>query len=109
MKINLKQAGRRRFIKASMAAVPVVLVGSPALADDMPHLTTDDPTANALGYVEDTNSVDAARFPNHTAEQKCANCQLMTADGTEEWLPCSLFPGKAVAADGWCSAWVQKP
>ena len=28
-------------------------------------------------------------------------------DGAE-WRPCSLFPGKSVAADGWCSAWVKK-
>lgn len=103
------QLDRRRFLKAGAAAVPVVLIGGKvALAEDMPKLGADDPTGKALGYVENAENADKARFPNYSAEQKCSNCQLMTGDASEEWVPCSLFPGKLVAADGWCSAWVMK-
>jgi len=28
-------------------------------------------------------------------------------DGAE-WRPCAIFPGKVVAAKGYCSAWLKK-
>jgi len=70
------------------------------------QLDPSDPTAQALGYVHDTTTVDNGKWASHTAEQKCSNCQLATSrEG--QWLGCSLFPGKQVNANGWCSAWVQ--
>ncbi len=106
-------AGRRRFMRmvaGGAAVAPIVLLGvsSPALAGDLPHLAADDPTAMALGYVEDTTAVDKARFPQHSDDQKCSNCQLIQGEDGAAWRPCQIFPGKAVAADGWCSAWVKK-
>ncbi len=110
---NQINAERRRFMRAlagGAALAPVVLLGisAPAGAGDLPQLAADDPTAMALGYVEDTANVDKARFPQHTAEQKCSNCQLIQGEDGAAWRPCQIFPGKAVAADGWCSAWVKK-
>lgn len=103
---------RRKFIKLcvlSTAAVPALgLLNNQALADDaMPHLDPADAQASALGYVHDTTKVDAAKYPQHKAEQKCANCQLIQgAEG--EWRGCPLFAGKAVNENGWCMSWVQK-
>ena len=34
---------------------------------------------------------------------------MTTAQAAEgEWRPCSLFPGKAVNANGWCASWTLK-
>lgn len=63
--------------------------------------------ASALGYVHNTEEVDEGKWASHSVDQRCSNCQL--AQGVEgEWIGCSIFPGKQVAADGWCSAWVQR-
>lgn len=103
---------RRKFIKLcvlSTAAVPALsLLNNKALADDaMPHLDPADAQASALGYVHDTTKVDAAKYPQHKAEQTCANCQLIQGD-SGEWRGCPLFAGKAVNENGWCVSWVQK-
>lgn len=104
---------RRRFIKIAVlgaAAAPVVggLAMQPAAAN-LPLLSVDDPTAKALGYIEDTTKVDAAKYPNHKADQNCLNCNLHQPPQADGNLPCSIFPGKAVKPQGWCAAWVKKP
>ena len=78
-------SGRRRFMRViagGVSVAPIVLLGvsGPALADELPHLGADDPTGMALGYVEDTTAADSARFPQHSAEQKCSNCQLVQGE-----------------------------
>ncbi len=68
-----------------------------------------DAQAASLGYVEDTTKVDEKKFPKHTKEQTCANCQFyQTAQEEGGYAPCTVFGGKGVAAKGWCSAWVKK-
>ena len=103
---------RRRALGALLQAVAVVpaatLFAKFAYAADLPMLSTDDATAKALGYVEDTTTVDAAKYPKHAADQKCANCQFLQAEAGAASGPCALFPGKAVKAEGWCVSWVKK-
>lgn len=104
---------RRLFLGNVAAAFPIgtILLESTASAQDTPHVMLDDPTAQALGYVEDVKDIDksnplAARYEDG---QHCANCsQVLGADG-EAWRPCNLFPGKLVAENGWCSVWAEKP
>ncbi|MDJ0656816.1 MAG: high-potential iron-sulfur protein [Xanthomonadales bacterium] len=110
---NTSNPNRRKFLKTvagSATIVPVVLAGGTgsAFGQDLPKLAADDPTAVALGYVEDTANADKAKFPNHSPDQKCENCQLILGADGADWRPCSIFPGKSVAKDGWCSAWVKK-
>lgn len=95
---------RRRFI-ATVAAVGAALA-LPAAAD-LPPLSETDPTAQALGYKADGSQVDAAKFPKHTPQQQCINCNFY--QGTAATGPCQLFPGKTVTAKGWCSAYAAKP
>ena len=101
---------RRQFLKLSLAAgaLPAALAATgTAAAADLPHLDPKDPTAAALGYVEDSTKADAKKFPNHKPDQTCANCNLL--QGTAgDWRPCGIFAGKTVNAKGWCSAWVKK-
>ncbi len=101
---------RRKFIQLSAAAATgaVVLSGRHAVAEDLPKLAEDDPMAQAMKYVHDAGTVDAASRPNPAAEQNCANCALIQGEDGAEWRPCQIFPGKLVAANGWCSVWAPK-
>lgn len=99
---------RRCFLKFAVgaAATAVLTSGLPrgAQADDLPHLSPADPTAQALGYVEDATKTADAR---HKPGDICANCQFYTGAATG-FGPCQLFPGKAVAARGWCISHIAK-
>lgn len=110
---NPMNVNRRRFIKlgaVSVAAVPLasLAVGKVAWAEELPHLEESDPQAQGLGYVHDASQVDTAKFAKYAEGQTCMNCQLYQGKEGEEWGACAIFPGKAVNANGWCSAWVAK-
>jgi hypothetical protein len=116
MSDNPMNKGRRDAIKmmvGGLAAVPLMnLVGmAAAQAEELPHVTADDPTAIALKYVDkaaDADRAGAARPGKPPEEQHCANCQFLQGD-SGDWRPCQLFPGKAVNVNGWCSSWTLKP
>lgn len=99
---------RRRFLKiaAGTAAAAVVVGTLPRLARaaDLPHVSESDPTAKALGYVEDASTT---KDPKHKAGDNCANCQFYSG-GATGYGPCQLFPGKSVAAKGWCVSHAAK-
>ena len=108
-KIPSVRLSRRQFVTASAVAVATVplatlLAQRPSLAQE--QLTEDDPTAQALGYVNDAGATDnAAREP----DANCANCQLyMTDQGADGWAPCSIFGNKLVKGEGWCTVWQPK-
>ena len=101
-------ASRRRFLKlaAGTTAAALVVGGMPRLlrAQDLPHVSESDPTAKALGYVEDASKT---QDPKHKAGDVCANCQFYSG-GAAGYGPCQLFPGKAVSAKGWCVSHTPK-
>ena len=104
---------RRVFLRNAAVAFPVgaIVLEGTASAQDLPHVELDDPTAKALLYVHDAKNVDksnplAARYEEG---QDCANCVQLQGEAGAEWRPCALFPGKLVAAAGWCSVWAKKP
>ncbi|NNF16082.1 MAG: hypothetical protein HKN70_05000 [Gammaproteobacteria bacterium] len=72
-------------------------------------LSEDDPMAKALAYYADAAKVDKAAHANYKPEQNCANCMHYTGAADAETGGCNLFPGKSVAAKGWCKVWVAKP
>jgi len=77
--------------------------------DAAPFNTWDSITrwAASLGYKADTAQVDQKKFPKHTAEQKCSNCQLYQSKSPTAG-SCAIFPGKLVAGPGWCNAYQKK-
>lgn len=81
---------------------------SVANAKALPHLTAQDPQAQALHYTEDVSKGDASNNPAHTAGAKCANCKLYQGSGGDQFGPCQLYPGKAVSANGWCMGYQKK-
>ena len=98
----------RRVFFMQVAAGTSVLAATSAMAQAPAMVSEKDPAAAGLGYVADTTKVDAAKYPKHTKEQMCSNCQLYAGKAKEAAGPCPLFAGKQVAANGWCSAYVKK-
>ncbi len=100
---------RRRFLKlAAGTAVVAAVIGSglprTARAQDLPHVAETDPTAKALGYVEDAATTKDAK---HQVGDACSSCQFYSG-GASGYGPCQIFPGKAVNAKGWCVSYSRK-
>ena len=96
---------RRRLLRAGLGAVALVAAPRLASAADLPKLSLDDTAAKALAYVHDASSLSAA--DRGGADRNCANCRFYTVP-EGDWGPCTLFPGKSVAAAGWCKGWVAR-
>ena len=106
----MSKIARRKFIQVSALAAAGALAfpGRRVFAEDLPKLSEDDPQAKGLRYVHDASTIDPASRPNPAEVQNCANCALIQGNDGDAWRPCSIFPGKAVAANGWCSVWAPK-
>lgn len=96
---------RRIFIARAIAGGTAIAV---LRANAQAKLDEKDAQAVALGYVADTTKADAKKFPNHSNDQKCANCQLYQGKATDAAAGCPLFAGKQVLGAGWCSAYAKK-
>lgn len=98
---------RRRLLRNVALGVALLpLAKAPfdvAVAADAPMVSPDDPTAKALQYVADASKASAAKAGAH-----CANCRLYQGAADSKQGGCLLFPGKSVAAAGWCSSWTAK-
>jgi hypothetical protein len=99
---------RRSLLKGS--ACGLVAMAGAALtsgrlyaADELPHLSEEDPQAVALKYKH-----DATKSERKDPKQFCNNCRYYKGKKGEQWGPCDLFPGKAVNKDGWCNVWALK-
>ncbi len=100
---------RRIFFRRTIGGAVLLCSGSQlAFGEDMAKVDENGAQATGLGYKHDGASVDTAKFARYEAGQTCGNCQLYTGAAGSEWGPCGIFPGKAVNANGWCSAWVKK-
>jgi hypothetical protein len=108
--IDKSRRGALRLMLGGAAAIPLInLAGlGTARAEDLPHLSEDDPTAQALQYKHDaTQAPRADKSGTPAADQFCKNCQLIQA-AEGEWRPCQIFPGKAVNENGWCASWLPQ-
>lgn len=104
---------RRQFLRqiAITASAPLVIASQLHAQETPPpeKVTETDPVAGALGYKEDTASVDQTKYPQHKPEQRCDNCLHYTGKAGEETGPCAIFQNKLVTSHGWCAAYVVKP
>lgn len=106
-----KTCSRRQAMKLAGAGslallLPALGGGLATQAKASEILDPESPQAKALGYVHHYDEVDQARWPRYEAGQICGNCQLALGDVEADWMGCGIFPGKQVARDGWCNAWV---
>lgn len=110
MPTGVSHGSRRRFLRLALTGavvVPISGVFSRLAAADLPHVDESDPTAVSLGYKQDSAQVDSKKYPQHQASQQCSGCRYFQGKN-DEWGPCLIFPGKAVHATGWCSAFSAK-
>ena len=94
----MKDIKRRDCLKSSGDALIGMTLGSVSLRAAAEELDPSDPTAAALKYAK-VSSVEGAY---------CENCMFVQGEDGQALRPCAIFPGKQVAAKGWCSAWAKK-
>ncbi|MGH8705767.1 MAG: high-potential iron-sulfur protein [Burkholderiales bacterium] len=118
----MKELKRRDFLKIGSLAVASFALAARAgeassqqdkkkvekKADAAPRLDEKDQQAAALGYKHDATKADKKKFANWAAGQTCENCGQYQGKPKDAWGPCAIFPGKQVAAKGWCAVWVKK-
>jgi hypothetical protein len=101
---------RRSLVKnlGIAAAVTALLPSRQSQAAEPAHLDVKDPAAIAVGYVENASQVDLKKYPAYIKGSTCENCLLLQGTTSSHYRPCNLFPGKVVAASGWCSGWTAE-
>jgi hypothetical protein len=101
---------RRAVIKIlSLAAAGSAIWPSRRTAAAEPaRLSEKDPAALALGYVANAAQVDGKKYPDFIKGSTCENCLQLQGKAGDGYRPCSLFPGKLVAAAGWCKSWTPE-
>lgn len=78
---------------------------APAAGGAMPMVDPKDPVAKAVKYIE-----DAKKAPESKGN-KCSTCGFYAKKETrngKEAGTCTIFAGKLVYADAWCSSWNKK-
>jgi len=104
---------RRSIVKSGLIAgalVPALgLIGGTAGAAALTPLDPSDPTAKALGFVNDATKVDAAANPTYKPAQKCGTCAQFLGKAGDTTAGCNIFAGHSVPAGGWCKVYAPKP
>jgi High potential iron-sulfur protein len=107
-----RKISRRSIVKSGFIAgalLPVVgLVSRNAAAAALPPLDPNDPTAKALGFVNDASKVDIKTHPTFKPSQKCSTCAQFQGKAGDATAACTIFAGKSVPEGGWCQVWAQK-
>lgn len=95
----MKRRHFNKLLASGAVAIPLTaLTNRAAMADDTPMVDPESATAKALQYMVETDK-----------EQRCDGCVLYQAEeGADKGL-CSIFPGQAVPAQAWCTAFQPKP
>jgi hypothetical protein len=104
------EMGSKRHFMFKVVAI-MALSGTYGSARSQPkpaELSETDPQAVSLGYKADATKVDKGKFKGYQSGQLCSNCNLFKAEANAASGVCAIFPGKNVAAKGWCSAWIKK-
>jgi hypothetical protein len=104
---------RRSIVKSGLIAGALVpafgLIANTAGAAALPALDPNDPTAKALGFVNDASKVDASSNPTFKSGQKCSTCAQYQGKASDPTAACNIFVGHSVPAAGWCKVWAAKP
>jgi hypothetical protein len=106
-----RSLSRRALVKTlalGAAATAAALTARPSRSAQPAKLDVNDPTALALGYVENADRVDRKKYPGYVPGSNCDNCLQLQGKPGNNYRPCNLFPGKLVAVSGWCSGWAAE-
>jgi hypothetical protein len=108
MKVTRRAMLKTFGLAAGAAAGAAVVAPRRAQGAEPPHLDVKDPTAVALGYVENAAQVDVKKYPDFVQGTNCENCLQLQGTPGNNYRPCSLFPGKLVSVSGWCKSWTPE-
>jgi hypothetical protein len=100
--------GRALVAAAAVAGAPALKAQDAGGYPGYTHLDGKDPSAAALGYVDNATKVDTTKFKTYQAGQMCGNCLQLQGKAGDPWRPCLLYPKKLVNVNGWCSGYVKK-
>ena len=109
---SVKSTTRRQFVTLALAGaslaspISAVIATRAVSAAELPRLDERERAAEALGYVHDATGIAASTRGG--ADRICATCRFYADETASAWGPCTLFPGKAVNANGWCRGWVAR-
>jgi hypothetical protein len=99
---------RRTVVKNLAFAAGAAVLPYRAADSAAPRLEVKDPAAVARGYVEHADQVNVKKYPSYVKGSTCENCLLLQGSSGTNYRPCSLFPGKVVAVNGWCDGWTAE-
>jgi hypothetical protein len=107
-----RKISRRSIVKSGFIAGALLptfsLISGNAAAAALPPLDPNDPTAKALGFVNDATKIDSKTHPTFKAGQKCSTCAQFQGQASDATAACTIFAGKSVPGGGWCQVWAQK-
>jgi len=93
---------RRTFILRLIGSGTLLNAAQARAAEESDKVAETDPYPKSMGFRLDTANVDQAKFPRHTVEQHCSECQLFSGKPGEPIGPCSFYGGRLVPVKGWC-------
>ncbi|HWJ34373.1 MAG TPA: high-potential iron-sulfur protein [Steroidobacteraceae bacterium] len=104
----MKRSFSRRAVVKSLALGAATALAPQTRGAEPQKLEVKDPTAIALGYVENAAQVDPKKYPAYVKGTNCENCLQLQGTAGNNYRPCGLFPGKLVSVSGWCSGWTAE-
>lgn len=96
---------RRQCMILSVAGAFTSLLNDKIQAQ--PMVFEADPQAIKLGYKMDASKIDKLRYGTYVTGQRCNNCSFYQGKPGSGVGGCALFPGRQVAAPGWCLAYAK--
>ena len=107
MKFNMPSNNRRVFMLHTLVGASVVATAHQAHASSETDAVKEtDAYPKSMGFRLNTTDVDKVKYPRHTLEQRCSQCQLFKNVAGEPTWQCSFFK-RVVPVDGWCRNFKQ--
>ena len=107
MKFDMPIHNRRVFMLHTLVGASVVATARKAhAAGETEAVKETDAYPKSMGFRLNTADVDKVKYPRHTLEQRCSQCQLFKNTAGESTGNCSFFK-RSVPVDGWCRNFKQ--
>jgi len=107
MKFDMPSNNRRVFMLHTLVGASVVTTAHQAqAAAETEAVKETDAYPKSMGFRLNTADVDQTKYPRHTVEQHCSQCQLFKGNAGEQTGNCSFFK-RVVPVNGWCRNFKQ--
>ena len=108
MKSDTPINNRRVFMLHTLVGASVVATAHQAHASSETDAVKEtDAYPKSMGFRLNTANVDKVKYPRHTLEQRCSECQLYSSKAGDPTGNCSFFK-RVVPVDGWCRNFKQR-